>query len=450
MKLDPWGPGQVEDYAKLRAEFGLGVVDDATWEGIKDLSPIFERGIVFAHRGLDPVVDAIRKGDPFGVMTGLMPSGKMHLGHKTVIDQCIWYQKQGADVHIAIADFEAYAARGFTIPEAQKLGLEEYVLTYLALGLDPKKAEVYFQTKRSRVKDLAYRLGLYVNWATMKALYGFEDSVRLAHVNAPLMQAGDILHIQGADLGGPRPTVVPVGVDQDPHLRLTRDLAAATRIFSVTETKDKKIGVFVKPEKPPRDVTSLLSDVEAILRRDLGYGDLKRNDAYRAIYVGGANAHDIARIDLALGQYEAKELGEPGHFAPASTYHRFMTGLVAGPDGKPGKMSSSKPETAIFITDDPKDVEKKVKRAVTGGRATEEEQRRLGANPHACSVYELYLYHLANDKVLAEVYDECTTGKRLCGQCKLQALDLMQAKLKEIREKREASRHLVKEIVSEQ
>lgn len=443
MRIDPWGPGQVEDYAKLRAEFGLGAVDESTWEEFPRAHRLFKRGVVFAHRGLENVLDAMRRGDPFGVMTGLMPSGKMHLGHKAVIDQCIWYQDQGADVHIAIADFEAYAARGYTIPKARELGIEEYVLTYLALGLDPKKAEVYYQTKRGRVKDLAYRLGLHVNMSTMRALYGFEDEVKLAHLNAPLMQAGDILHVQGSEFGGPRPTVVPVGVDQDPHIRLTRDLAAATRVLSVTETKDKQIGVFVKPTTSPIPVGELMDDVERILRRDLGYGDLKRNDAYRAIYVGGARPNDVPRIDLALGRYEAKRFDEPGFFPPSSTYHRFMTGLTGG------KMSSSNPESAVFITDDPAEIERKVKRAKTGGPPTAEEQRRNGANPYICSVYDMYLYHLADDKTLEVVFDECTTGKRLCGECKLQAVGLLKAQLQEIREKREASRPLVKEIVSD-
>lgn len=448
MKLDPWGPNQIQDYASLRSEFGLGAVDEGTWTDVDRPSHLFTRGVVFAHRGLEPALDAMKRGDPFGVMTGLMPSGRMHLGHKTVIDQCIWYQDRGADVHIAIADFEAFAARGFTIPEAQRFGLEEYVLTYLALGLDPKKAEVYYQTVRSRVKDLAYRLGLYVNWRTMKALYGFEEDVKLAHVNAPLMQAGDILHVQAPELGGPRPVIVPVGVDQDPHLRLTRDLADATRVFSVTLTKDRRIGVFVKPEKPPKDTKELLSDVEDILRREMGFSDVRRNDAYRAIYLPGASTADIARIDLALAQYESKTLKEPGFFPPSSTYHRFMTGLVVDETGNRAKMSSSRPETAIFITDDPKAIEKKVKKAVTGGRATEEEQRRLGADPYVCSVYELFLYHVKDDKVLQQVFEECTTGKRLCGQCKMHALSELQPMVKDIQEKREASRHLVKEIVS--
>src|SRR5687768_18335454 len=61
----------------------------------------------------------------------------------------------------------------------------------------------------------------------------------------------------------PRSTLFPYTT-----LFRSRDLADATRVFSVTQTKDQKIGVFVKPEKPPRDVKSLLSDVEQILRSE--------------------------------------------------------------------------------------------------------------------------------------------------------------------------------------
>jgi tryptophanyl-tRNA synthetase len=443
VKLDPWGASQIEDYARLRDEFGIGVLDEAMWGRVADPHHLFTRGVVFGQRGFDPVLRAIERGEPFGLMTGLMPSGKMHLGHKALIDQVIWYQNHGADVHIAIADFEAYATRDFTLEQARRLGIEEYVLTYLALGLQPGKAEVYYQTKRSRVKDLAYALGLHVNMSVMRAMYGFEDSVKIAHLNAPLMQAGDILHVQNPEFGGPRPTVVPVGVDQDPHIRLTRDLATAVRVFSVTQTQDGKIGVFVKPEKPPKPVKELLDDAQRILKAELGFADLKRNDGYRAIYLPAATLADIPRVDLALGRYESATLHEPGFFAPASTYHRFMTGLTGG------KMSSSKPESAIFITDEPAEVKKKLMRAKTGGRATEEEQRQKGADPTVCSVYETYLYHVPDKNVLQEVYTECTTGKRLCGGCKTQALGLLQDQLKAIREKREAARPLVKEIVSD-
>ena len=57
----------------------------------------------------------------------------------------------------------------------------------------------------------------------LKAIYG-ERQIGL-YMSA-LIQAGDILMPQLPEFGGPRPVLVPVGADQDPHIRLTRDLAA--------------------------------------------------------------------------------------------------------------------------------------------------------------------------------------------------------------------------------
>jgi tryptophanyl-tRNA synthetase len=441
MKIDPWGSGQVDDYARLRDEFGIEAVDDATWSSFESPHALFERGVVFGHRGLGGVVKALSHGDHVGLMTGLMPSGRMHFGHKAVIDQVVWWQEQGADVHLGVADFEAFATRGFTIEEARKLAEEEYILTYLALGLDPKRAEVYFQSLRTRVKDLAYELALRVNWSQMRAMYGFGDETSVAHVMAPLVQAADILHVQSEEFGGPRPTVVPVGVDQDPHVRLTRDLAASTRLYSVRAVEGGGLGVFIKPKEPRRSVKELLDDAQGVLRSDLGFSDLKRKDDYRALYVKGAQPSDAAAIDGALARVEAKS-GERGFVAPSSTYHRFMSGLNGG------KMSSSKPENTIFITESPKEAEAKLKRAKTGGLVSAEEQRKKGANPYVCSVYEFFLYHLAKDaKHLETVFKECTTGARLCGGCKSEAVGLLKEKLAEVQERREASRHLVKQIV---
>ena len=53
---------------------------------------------------MDVVLQAARNRTPFGVLTGLMPSGRMHLGHTMVIEQAKWYQSQGADVSVAVAD----------------------------------------------------------------------------------------------------------------------------------------------------------------------------------------------------------------------------------------------------------------------------------------------------------------------------------------------------------
>lgn len=437
MKIDPWGSSQFQDYARLRDEFGISAFGPQEWGVFRKPHPLFRRGVVFGHRDFERVADAVKAKDPWSVMTGFMPSGDLHMGHKMLMDQLIAHQTEGADLHLCLADFEAIAARGFTPEKATRIALDQYVHNALALGLRPERAEFYFQTRRHRVTSLAHRFAQSVNWSTLSALYGFSGETSLAHAMAPMVQAADILHPQ-QDKVGPRPVLVPVGVDQDPHVRLTRDIAQGTRAFSLQETKEGDLGVFVKGD----DRVKELLDLAEATARDQGYGELRRNDPYKALYVRKAGKTDTRRIDLALARAE-HAAGEPGLLRPSATFHRFQTGLTGG------KMSSSKPETSVYLTEPVESATKKVRSSVTGGRATAEEQRRIGAEPEKCPVYELYLYHLAKDDAhLQEVYDTCRTGARLCGGCKGEAIGLLTEFLAGHKERRDQAAHLVQAIVS--
>ncbi len=447
--IDPWGSSQYQDYARLRSEFGIEPFGAEDWQAFDAPHMLLKRGVVFGHRDFQRIRDAVSRKEPWSVMTGLMPSGLMHLGHKMVIEQCIAHQQHGADLHIAVADFEAVAARNLSIEKAQELAIDQYVRNYLALGLDPNSAEVYFQTKRHRVKDLADRFALKVKWSQMQQMYGFGDKTTIAHVNAPLVQAADILHVQRPDLGGPRPVLVPVGVDQDPHIRLARDIAQSWRTFNVyhadkAEGPKAKAGwaIAIRGDEDPK---RWLDMAEAVLE-DQGMGtrmDRVRNDAYRHLYLGdNMSMKDVRDLDLALAQKEAKK-GGLAFIRPSATFHRFMTGFTGE------KMSSSKPESSAFLTEEPKVASKKVLASVTGGRGSAEEQRQKGGEADKCPVYELFLYHLAkDDNHLQQVYDECVGGERLCGGCKGEAAELLLGFLKEHQEKRDQTEHLVKEIVS--
>ncbi len=439
MEIDPWGSNQVQDYARLRDQFGIAAFGPDQWRSFQNPHSLFRRGVVFGHRDFERVQDAIKSRDPWSVMTGLMPSGDMHLGHKMLMDQCIAHQQEGASLHIAVADFEAVATRGLTIEKARELALDQYVHNYLALGLVADNAEVYFQTKRTRVRDLADQFARKVNWSQMQAMYGFGGETSLSHIMAPIIQAADILHPQAPDMGGSRPVLVPVGVDQDPHIRLTRDIAQAHRVYSV-KRMDDGVGIYVKPDD---NVGGHLDRAEHVLGQ-LGFSDWKRNDGYKELKIRGGRRGDMRLIDGALAQAEQKK-GGLGMLRPAATFHRFMTGFGGG------KMSSSQPDTSAFLTEDPKTAEKKLMRSVTGGKATADEQRRDGADPSQCPVYELYLYHLAeSDDHLQQVHDECTGGERLCGGCKKEAAGLLVTFLKEHQERRDQVAHQVRDIVAEQ
>ena len=430
MIINPWSSQQFKDYVRLRNEFGI----EEFKFNLPNPPAIFRRGVIFGHRGFEYIYDRIKNNKKFGVLTGLMPSGRMHLGHKMTIDQVKYYQSLGADIHIAVADIESYASRGISLEKAKKLAMEEYIPSYIALGLKPENMEVYFQSRRKEVKDLAWKMGKKINLNEFTSIYGFRETTNITHVFSPLIQVGDILHVQLDKFGGRRPIIVPVGVDQDPHIRLTRNLVDRWRMFSIVK-QDDKIGIFYKGEDAERKLKGLREILESS-----GFEDIKMNIPYKALYLPAK--YDIIKIDEVIISYE-KSFNEFCFYAPAATYHRLMTGLTGD------KMSSSMPESAIFLSDEPEEAVKKVKNAITGGRTTLQEQRKYGGIPEKCSVYELFVYHLIeDDKRLMEIYEDCKNGTRGCGVCKKEASNILLEYLVDFQEKREKAKDYIKDVVS--
>ena len=447
--IDPWGSSQSTDYSRIIEKFGL-----SSMEGVSLDSPsrLHRRGIVFAHRDLDMILEAKRLGSPFGVLTGLMPSGKMHLGHSMVIDQVKWFQEQGGDVTIAVADLESTATRGISLAEGRRIASEEYVANYAALGLDPDKTTVYFQSQRNVVQKLGFQLGKRTNLSELEAIYGFDGSTNLAHVQAPLVQAGDILHPQLDEYGGLRPIVVPVGIDQDPHLRLTRGLAAKTNWFNVSDAKmGLQVGVSVQDENASvmgvepsgrvnKDVQKQVFSriVDAI--SGLGYSDIMSNPKHGTVNIPSATAKDKGAIRIALLALE-REMGGMGLLAPSSTYHRFAVGMTGD------KMSSSKPKTTLFLGDDVATAEKKIKKSFSGGQATVEEHRRLGGDPDKDVAYQYMMYFFEeDDSFLEEINQGYRAGKILAGEMKQMCIERATEWLTNLSEKRDETSHLVEKF----
>jgi len=421
--LDPWGAVKIDNYSKLFDEFGISKFDELLAK-IPNPHRYMRRHVIFGHRSYDSVLEAMLSGKPFAALSGFMPSGKAHLGHKMVMEEIIWHQQQGGDVFLAIADMEAHAVRGKSWKECRELGIYEYILSAIALGLEPG-AHIYFQSKFNPVRDLSFELGIKANFSELSAIYGFSGETNIAHMLSALTQSADILHPQLKDFGGPKPVVIPVGSDQDPHIRLTRGLAYKTNMFFVEERGEGHISV--RGKAAPKE----------------GLKEIAKGTGGK-LYEEHV---DILILKLTLSEVESivreVELKYGGYafMPPASTYHKFMTGLQGG------KMSSSIPESHIALTDKPEDGAKKVMRAITGGRITLEEQKKLGGEPDKCSVYELLVYHLVeDDNELLAVYKDCVGGTRVCGNCKKFTAELMKGFLKDHQEKREIARERLGEF----
>ncbi len=361
--IDPWASTSV-DYDKLVNQFGIQKISDII-DDIKDPQRLMKRGVVFGHREFNEINNLINKKEDFAVVSGMMPSGQMHIGHKMVVDQLIWYQQKGAMLSLPIADLESYAARDMSFEKGKQIAVEEYLTNWIALGLDLERdnVNVYLQSQNKSLFDLEFKASRKTNFSQLHAIYGFDNSTNIAHVQAPLMQVADILLPQIEEFGGPKKVVVPVGVDQDPHIRLTRDIAH------------------------------------------------RLND-------------------------------ELGFLQPASTYHRFLTGLTGD------KMSSSKPNTAIYLNEEPEVAAKKVKTAKTGGRESLKEQEELGGEVDKCVIYEMLVYHLIDDdNELDKIRKECLSGQLRCGDCKARTSELMKEYFEELKDKQVEASEIAQTIL---
>ncbi|NHN41742.1 tryptophan--tRNA ligase [Halorubellus sp. JP-L1] len=488
--LDPWGSSTVADYRKLFEEFGIEEFDELL-ESVPNPHYLMRRGVIFGHRDYRPVAEAMREGEPFAALSGFMPTGDPHIGHKLVFDEIIWHQEQGGDAYGLIADLEAHAARGLTWAEIDEHS-RDYLLSLLALGFDPEDGELYRQSDNRELQDLAFELGAEANFSEFQAIYGFDGETDVSHMQSVVTQMADILYPQ---LEEPKPTVIPVGPDQDPHVRLARDLATRMRYFKVTaayasfECDDAERELVAaayaaladdveeggngdesvrcedaadwlrehapEPVDARESVVAKLEEagMEPVRPRTRFFDRQATDDAFEALVeaVDGEKRVYEGHVDsFELDRAEAEELarqveldhGGYGFVPPSSVYHRFMTGLTGG------KMSSSVPASHISLLDDPAEGYDKVKSATTGGRETAEEQREKGGRADECPVYELYAYLLAgdDDEFATEVYEECVGGERLCGDCKEQAAVLMEEFLEEHQEKREEAEALLEDL----
>jgi tryptophanyl-tRNA synthetase len=219
--IDPWGSELVEDYKKLVKDFGLEVFNPKLFP---KPNRIMRRSVVFAGRDLKKIATAIKQRKPYYVLSGIMPTAqRVHLGNKMVVENIRYFQDHGAKAYILVADLESQAVRDLSLEEARKRALDFQIPAYVALGLNPKKTVFYLQSENKEVVHLAYKFAKKITLNEFRAIYGSAEPGRIM---GALTQVGDILYPQ---IKKRMPGIIPVGIDQDPHIRLTRDIVNRTR-----------------------------------------------------------------------------------------------------------------------------------------------------------------------------------------------------------------------------
>ena len=155
------------------------------------------------------------------VLSGIQPSGKLHLGNYFgMMSRMIDYQDKN-DLFCFIVNYHALT----TIQNKAELEKNTInaALDFLALGMDPEKSTFWVQSDVPQVTELTWLLSNMAGVGLMERSTSYKDKIdkglspHMGLFSYPVLMAADIL-LYGSD-------IVPVGKDQKQHLEITRDIA---------------------------------------------------------------------------------------------------------------------------------------------------------------------------------------------------------------------------------
>jgi tryptophanyl-tRNA synthetase len=213
------------DYERIIEEFGVKKLESEIITKLKNPSFLFTRGIAFAHRDFDKFVDKLLSGERSAIVCGRGPSENVHLGHLVPFRLVKYFHDtyENVRVYIPISDDEKFYAKKLRLEDAKRYAIEN-VLDILALGFDPKRTKVILDTRDlGRFYEHVARIAKKITFNTVKGIFGFNESTNVGLIFYPAIQTVHILlpylmeQIENI--------LVIIGIDQDPYMRLVRDIA---------------------------------------------------------------------------------------------------------------------------------------------------------------------------------------------------------------------------------
>ena len=157
------------------------------------------------------------------ILTGDRPTGKMHVGHYVGSLKNRVRLQQEYDCFFLVADYHMLTTRLDRLNEVEG-NIQDMVLDYLSIGIDPNQSTIYLQSLAPEVAELHLLFSMLVTANRLERVPTLKDQIRDLNLEAsygllgyPVLQAADILMV--------RAHLVPVGKDQESHLEVTRQIA---------------------------------------------------------------------------------------------------------------------------------------------------------------------------------------------------------------------------------
>lgn len=243
------------------------------------------------------------------ILSGMRPTGKLHLGHLSVLENWVNLQKE-YECYFFIADWHALTT-SYDNTSGMKDFTRELVLDWLSVGIDPEKSVVFVQSDVKAHAELHLLLSMTTPLSWLERCPTFKDQVEqlgkegkdintYGFLGYPLLMASDILMYQ-AD-------TVPVGKDQIPHLELTREVARRFNFMYNTE-------VFPEPD-------ALLAEVPLLPGVD---GRKMSKSYHNDIAINATTAEIKNQVKMMVTDPARIKKDDPGHpeVCIVHTYHTF-------------------------------------------------------------------------------------------------------------------------------
>ena len=222
--VTPWHVEGDIDYDKLIKQFGTQKISNEILTKLQKITGedhfMLRRGVFFSHRDLNLILNNYEKGDEFFLYTGRGPSGHTHIGHLVPWVFAKWLQEKfNVNMYFQLTDDEKFFSKqNLSLEQTSNFALEN-ALDFIALGFNPEKTKIIIDTKNIKtLYPIAAEVAKKINFSNTKAVFGFTNETNLGMIFYTSLQSAPCF-IED------KPVLIPLGVDQDPHFRITRDVA---------------------------------------------------------------------------------------------------------------------------------------------------------------------------------------------------------------------------------
>jgi tryptophanyl-tRNA synthetase len=356
------------------------------------------------------------------VLSGMRPTGRLHLGNYMGALYNWVHLQQDYDCYFFIADLHALTT-DYADPSQVKDNTFEITLDFLSAGLDPGRCVIFKQSDVLQHDRLNTLFGMFTPLSWLERVPSYKDQqeqlrekdlATYGFLGYPLLQAADILLY--------KPDFVPVGADQVAHVELTREVA---RRFNSLYPGD----FFTSPEAAPWEMPAILEKARKLAGEP--QGSTRTDFSHRQLFEAASQTKKISPFGRLEILPEPKVLLTPSPKLP-------------GLDGR--KMSKSYGNT-IMLSEPEADLRAKLKTMVTDPARI---RRDDPGNPDICPVFDLHKV-FSTETVQAEAAAGCRSAKIGCIECKSWVADAIVERIAPIQAHRRDLEHrpqVIKDVLA--